>query len=170
MRISDWSSDVCSSDLIDRGQRVSEQLRVMVLPPGDLDMLLVGGGRVLAAVDVFPLPAIEKVEPLLTVGEPGGDVVEPVCRIGATVRRHLNGQSRRVWRAIGDVLAEAVDSDLDAALQGNGFGILVNDRVADVSPGAISVDLRLREDRAVVGTAAGLVQNAIQREIGRAHV
>src|SRR3546814_8528894 len=86
---------------------------------------------------------------------------------------------------ISDWSSDVCSSDLlDTALQGNGFGVLVDDGIADIGAAAIRVDLRLGVDSAIIGAATGLVGHAIERvgigallvalagseEIGRAHV
>src|SRR3546814_2093623 len=65
MRISDWSSDVCSSDLPVERRRIGEIIAV-VMRDGDIDLLarVIGGGEQrLAVLDRQRHGAADEVEP-----------------------------------------------------------------------------------------------------------
>src|SRR3546814_2424923 len=83
----------------------------MVLPACDLYVLHIGRRRVLAGSDVLALTAIHEEIALLPIGDAGRDIVQPVRRIVASVRRHLDSERRGVRRAVGDEFAEAVRSE-----------------------------------------------------------
>src|SRR3546814_4085823 len=80
----------------------------MVLPACDLYVLHIGRRRVLAGSDVLALTAIHEEIALLPIGDAGRDIVQPVRRIVASVRRHLDSERRGVRRAVGDELAEEI--------------------------------------------------------------
>src|SRR3546814_15009416 len=84
MRISDWSSDVCSSDLTDPD--LAFPYLLLLVSGGHCQLLLVSGvgvyRRLATTIDDAAGEAFDKTAKLLGLGYPGGPAVERAARDG----------------------------------------------------------------------------------------
>src|SRR3546814_5860877 len=98
MRISDWSSDVCSSDLI----AIDKQLTKQALVPHGIPM---PGGRIVHSEDLYakdPLPRPYVLKPVNEGSSVGVAIVTDTSNYGNPIRRDVAGP----WREFSELLAE----------------------------------------------------------------
>src|SRR3546814_10877860 len=145
MRISDWSSDVCSSDLEAAVQRLYALSEGALLDMGDF------AGGVLKYLRKHPLPR-------LTIGGGFGKL----CKLAAEQLDLQSGRSQVDFDLLATILAEL---GADAALQAEARNANTAKQVLEI---AAAAELPLAD--AMAARARSVALGMLGGEIGRAHV